>query len=116
MASGPVDAPPVILVHGWSLDSTIWFYAKRDLARRFRVIVWRHRGLGDSRVDSTSAVRVFNMAEDLATVLRHAGNRPAVLVGHAIGSMIIQTWSAIIPRRCGKWLASCCLTPPTPIR
>ena len=29
---GATDAPPIILTHGWSLDSTIWHYAKCDLA------------------------------------------------------------------------------------
>jgi pimeloyl-ACP methyl ester carboxylesterase len=90
-ALGPANAPTVILVHGWSLDSTIWFYAKRALAERFRVIVWDHRGLGKSKVESTGAVQLSNMAEDLRTVMRYAGPRPAVLVGHSIGGMTIQT-------------------------
>jgi pimeloyl-ACP methyl ester carboxylesterase len=90
-ALGPSDAPTLILVHGWSLDSTIWFYAKRALAKRFRVIVWDHRGLGESKVESTATVQLSNMAEDLRTVMRYAGERPAVLVGHSIGGMTIQT-------------------------
>jgi pimeloyl-ACP methyl ester carboxylesterase len=90
-ALGPADAPTVILVHGWSLDSTIWFYAKCALAKRFRVIVWDHRGLGRSKVQSTGTVQLSNMAEDLRTIMRYAGNRPAVLVGHSIGGMTIQT-------------------------
>jgi pimeloyl-ACP methyl ester carboxylesterase len=90
-ALGPADAPTVIMIHGWSLDSTIWFYAKRALAKRFRVIIWDHRGLGESKVESTGAVQLSNMAEDLRTVMRFAGDRPAVLVGHSIGGMTIQT-------------------------
>lgn len=35
---GDPASPPIILVHGWGMDSTIWFYAKRDLARDFRVL------------------------------------------------------------------------------
>lgn len=90
-AVGPTDAPTVILVHGWSMDSTIWFYAKRALGKRFRVIVWDHRGLGKSKVESTGAVQLSNMAQDLRTVMSYAGDRPAVLVGHSIGGMTIQT-------------------------
>ena len=36
---GSADAPPIILVHGWAMDSTIWFYAKRDLARKLPVLI-----------------------------------------------------------------------------
>jgi predicted alpha/beta-fold hydrolase len=116
-ALGPTDAPTVILVHGWSLDSTIWFYAKRALARRFRVIVWDHRGLGESNVESTGAVQLSNMAEDLRTVMRYAGDRPVVLVGHSIGGMTVQTLLRDHPRRSSAMSrAWCCSTPPTPIR
>jgi pimeloyl-ACP methyl ester carboxylesterase len=55
------------------------------------VIVWHHRGLGQSKVESTGAVQLSNMAEDLRTVMRYAGDRPAVLVGHSIGGMTILT-------------------------
>ena len=37
---GDASAPPLILIHGWGLDSTIWLYARRRLAQGFRVIVW----------------------------------------------------------------------------
>ncbi len=104
-ALGPADGQPIILTHGWSLDSTIWFYAKRDLAKRFRVIVWDHRGLGKSEVESTSAVQLSNMAADLKTVLAYAGARPAVLVGHSIGGMTIQTLARDNPELFGGNIA-----------
>ena len=104
-ALGPADAQPIILTHGWSLDSTIWFYAKRDLAKRFRVIVWDHRGLGKSEVESSSAVQLSNMAADLKTVLAYAGARPAVLVGHSIGGMTIQTLARDNPELFGRDIA-----------
>lgn len=86
---GPPDAPPIVLTHGWGLDSTIWYYAKRDLARRFRVIVWDLPGLGKSKAGK-GAVDLANFAADLQAVLALA-ERPPVLVGHSIGGMTIQT-------------------------
>jgi pimeloyl-ACP methyl ester carboxylesterase len=106
---GPSDAPTIILIHGWSLDSTIWFYAKRDLAKRFRVIVWDHRGLGQSKIESTSAVQLSNMAKDLRTVLDYAGPRPVVLVGHSIGGMTIQTLARDHPELFGRKIAGAVL-------
>lgn len=84
---GSPDAPPIVLTHGWGLDSTIWSYAKRDLSRRFHVIVWDLPGLGKSK----GPISLEAFAADLRAVLNLAGGKPAVLVGHSIGGMTIQT-------------------------
>lgn len=86
---GPPEAQPIILTHGWGLDSTIWFYAKRALSQRFRVIVWDLPGLGRS-VSKTAEISLSNFAADLKILIQMAG-RPVVLVGHSIGGMTIQT-------------------------
>lgn len=88
---GSPAAPPIILVHGWAMDSTIWFYAKRDLARNFRVICWDLPGMGQSTPASPSAIGLTEFAQDLRTVVGLAGERKVVLVGHSIGGMTIQT-------------------------
>jgi pimeloyl-ACP methyl ester carboxylesterase len=89
--SGPADAPPVILTHGWGLDSTIWYYLRRDLAKRFRVIVWDLPGLGRSRAASGKAIDLTHFAQDLKALLSLTGGKPVVLVGHSIGGMTLQT-------------------------
>jgi pimeloyl-ACP methyl ester carboxylesterase len=101
---GAADAPPLILVHGWSLDSRMWFYAKRDLAQHFRVIVWDLPGLGKSKRPADGHVRMSSFAEDLATVVASAG-KPAVVVGHSIGGMIIQTLARDRPELFGRDIA-----------
>ncbi len=93
---GPRDAPPIVLTHGWGLDSTIWFYAKRQLSRRFRVIAWDLPGLGKSKA-GRGAVDLRRFAADLRSVLALAEGRPAVLVGHSIGGMTIQTLARDAP-------------------
>jgi pimeloyl-ACP methyl ester carboxylesterase len=84
---GQQDAPPVILTHGWGLDATIWFYLRRELSRRFRVIAWDLPGLGKSR----GKVGLEDFAVDLEALLSLTGGRPPILVGHSIGGMTIQT-------------------------
>jgi len=88
---GPREAPPVILTHGWGLDSTIWYYLRRHLATRFRVIVWDLPGLGRSRAANGQAIDLSHFAQDLKAVLALTGGKPTVLVGHSIGGMTIQT-------------------------
>ena len=84
---GDPGAPPIILTHGWGLDSTIWGYAVEDLASRFHVITWDLPGLGRSR----GRIDLKSFAADLRVVTELAGSRKAVLVGHSIGGMTIQT-------------------------
>lgn len=88
---GPPTAPPIVLVHGWAMDSTIWFYTKRDLARNFRVLCWDLPGMGQSTPASPSAIGLTEFSQDLRTVIGLAGDRKVVLVGHSIGGMTIQT-------------------------
>jgi pimeloyl-ACP methyl ester carboxylesterase len=87
---GPAGAPAVIFTHGWGMDSTYWDYAKRDLANRFTVVVWDLPGLGRSKPPADRRIALANFATDLAGLLGTLG-RPAVLVGHSIGGIAIQT-------------------------
>ena len=88
---GPPDAPTVILTHGWGMDSTIWFYLRRALARRFHVISWDLPGLGKSHAASLGAVNLESFAEDLKFLLTITNGQATVLLGHSIGGMVIQT-------------------------
>ena len=77
----------IVLTHGWAMDNTIWHYAKRDLSRQFRVIVWDLPGLGKSKGE----ISLENFAASLAAVVEHSGADRVGLVGHSIGGMTIQT-------------------------
>ena len=95
--TGPVGAPVVILTHGWAMDSTIWYYAKRDLSRQFRVISWDLPGMGKSTPATPSAIGLSEFAQDLKTLIDLSGEQKVVLVGHSIGGMTIQTLARDFP-------------------
>jgi pimeloyl-ACP methyl ester carboxylesterase len=88
---GPIGAPPIIFTHGWGMDSTFWHYAKQDLGDRFRLVLWDLPGLGKSKAAGNEAVSLSAFATDLATLIDVSGRQPAVLVGHSIGGITIQT-------------------------
>jgi pimeloyl-ACP methyl ester carboxylesterase len=102
---GPIDAPPLIWTHGWGANSTEWFYEKRYLAERFRLIVWDEPGLGLSKKPDNNDYRLEKLAADLHAVLELAGDRPAVLVGHSIGGMITLTFCKEYPETLGTRVA-----------
>jgi len=43
---GAGSGVPLVLIHGWGLDSTIWDYASRALGIRHPLVVWDLPGLG----------------------------------------------------------------------
>ena len=88
---GPAEAAPIILTHGWGMDSTFWYYAKQDLGDRFRLILWDLPGLGKSRPADKRAISLDAFAAELAALVEGCGSQRPVLVGHSIGGMTIQT-------------------------
>ena len=95
---GPVNAPTLVLTHGWSTDNTEWFYAKRQLAGPFRIIVWDLPGLGETMSPADDDFSLERMATDLHTVLTLANGKPVVIVGHSIGGMINLTFCKMYPQ------------------
>ena len=112
---GPADAPPVVMTHGWGCDSTEWFYPKKNLAGRFRLIIWDEPGLGLSKKPNNNDYRLEKLAADLEAVLTFAGDQPAILVGHSIGGMITLTFCKLFPESLASgWRGSFLPTRPTP--
>ena len=89
---GPADADPVVLVHGWGLDSDEWSYALRELGDRYRLIAWDLPGLGQSGRPPDRDWSLEKLARQLDAVVALAGDRPVTLVGHSIGGMILLTY------------------------
>jgi pimeloyl-ACP methyl ester carboxylesterase len=89
---GPRGADAIVLVHGWGVDNRAYFYTKRALSMRHRVIAWDLRGLGKSSRAANGDYSLDAMADDLAAVVDLAES-PVVVVGHSIGGMIAQTFA-----------------------
>lgn len=102
---GPSDGPTLVLTHGWSMNSTEWYYSKGHLTNRFRLIVWDLPGLGGSAQPRDRDLALEQMASDLAAVLSLTEGRPVVLVGHSIGGMINLTFCRLHPELLGSKVA-----------
>lgn len=99
---GPPDAPTLIFTHGVSLDGTAWYYARRHLATRFRLVIWDVPGFGLSHGPQDGNYRMERLAEDLQAVIAFAGSQPVVLVGHSMGGMITLTLCRLFPQLLGR--------------
>ncbi len=94
---GKSDGPTVILTHGWGMDSTEWYYAKKELAKEHRVVVWDLPGVGLSTRAPNNDYRIERFATDLHAIVEWSGAPRIVLVGHSIGGMILQTYARLFP-------------------
>ena len=94
---GSVDAPRLILTHGWGCDRQMWLYAATHLSRHYRIVTWDLPGLGLSTQPASRDYSISKMAHDLRAVLDATGDKPAILVGHSIGGMITLTLCKLFP-------------------
>jgi pimeloyl-ACP methyl ester carboxylesterase len=80
---------PLVLVHGYTCDSTDWTWVIPELLQHFRVIAYDHRGTGRS-----GPARDHSMArqvEDLVSVIEHLGVIEPIVVGHSMGGAIASS-------------------------
>jgi pimeloyl-ACP methyl ester carboxylesterase len=71
---------PVLLVHGFPLDRTMWKAQREELCDEFRVIVPDLRGFGESQVIPGVAT-MEAMADDLAGLCNHLGLTGKIVLG-----------------------------------
>lgn len=109
---GPEDGQPIILSHGWGPNSTVWYYAKRQLSDRFRVIVWDLPGLGKSSKPKNKDYSLEKYARDLEAVIDLVG-KPVILLGHSMGGMLTLTFCRLFPEQLGSRVAGLILVDTT---
>jgi 3-oxoadipate enol-lactonase len=89
---------PLILVHGFPLDHTIWNAVADQLKNRARIILPDLRGHGRSPVRSGVATMQM-MAGDLARMLDQLKIEKAAVVGHSMGGYVALAFAREFPDR-----------------
>ena len=105
---GPVDAPAVVLLHGFPETWRTWRTVAADLVTDHRVVVPDLRGAGcsdlapdDGRTDpdGRTAYGPAALAADLDGLAAALDLAPAVVVGHDMGAMVALAWAHDAPGR-----------------
>ncbi|MFN8532165.1 MAG: alpha/beta hydrolase [Dehalococcoidia bacterium] len=99
---GNPTAPPVILLHGGSLNAHAWDAIAEQLADRFRLIAPDARNHGDT--DSfDGAYDYSDLAGDVGRLADAVGIVRHGLIGHSMGGRIAQVYATRFPERL-DWL------------
>ena len=96
---GPVDAPQLVLAHGWVCTGRAWHEQVVRLADRYRIITYDQPGHGRTSSPPASAYSIDLLGETLAAVLREATRpEPVVVAGHSLGGMTLLNAARRFPK------------------
>ena len=98
------EGEPIVLVHGWMSDATMWGMdaarnPKLDPPPGFRVIALDCRGHGQSDKPHDRALYGTEMAMDVVRLMDHLKIPKAHLVGYSMGAFIVGKIAAAHPDR-----------------
>jgi sigma-B regulation protein RsbQ len=88
---GRPDGPPMLFVHGFGCDQTMWRLVAPAFTDTHRVILFDQMGFGGSDLDAYDPERHGDLqgyAEDLLAVCDALDLTEVVLVGHSVSAMI----------------------------
>jgi len=89
---------PLVLIHGYPLDHSIWNDVAGLLKDKYEVIVPDLRGFGDSTTVE-SFYTIMDMADDLAGLLDHLKAKRVILAGHSMGGYVALAFAKRYPGR-----------------
>ena len=92
------NGTPVILVHGFPFNRSIWYPIVPNLEQKARLILPDLRGHGQSPVpEGVYSMRL--MAEDLRALMDSLQIDKAVLAGHSMGGYVCLAFAKAYPQR-----------------
>ena len=87
---GPPGAPTVVLLHGWTVNAALnWFAAFEPLARHVNVVALDHRGHGRG-IRTWRRFRLEDCADDVVALADQLGIDRIIPIGYSMGGPIAQ--------------------------
>ncbi len=89
---------PIVLIHGFPLDYTMWQPQVRALKNHFRVVTYDVRGLGRSPLND-APVTMDSYVDDLFSLLDHLNISAPAICGFSMGGYIALRAAERAPQR-----------------
>ena len=87
------EGDPIVLIHGFGLDSRIWGKHVEELSKSNKVITYDLRGFGKSSLPSGT----YSHSEDLHELLKELNIQNPKIVGHSFGGEIAVEYALKYP-------------------
>lgn len=100
------EGEPLLLIHGLGYGRWGWGPAAELLSRRFQVVRFDNRGVGESDVPP-GPYSVGQLVEDAVAVLDAAGFQRAHVLGTSLGGMVAQELALAHPERVRRLVLAC---------
>ncbi|MBY6140955.1 alpha/beta hydrolase [Leisingera daeponensis] len=91
VVSGLTSGQPIVFIHGFGCDQSMWRQVVPSLAEDFRIVTYDLTGMGQSDLSAYDPGRYADLqahADDLLLIIDELELEKAVLVGHSIGATI----------------------------
>ena len=106
------EGPLLILLHGWPQTWYEWRKVMPALADKFTVVAPDLRGLGLSEKTQIGYDK-HTIANDIAALIKHLGERSAIVVGHDMGGKVAYVLGLLHPELVTKLIMVDCMPPGT---
>jgi pimeloyl-ACP methyl ester carboxylesterase len=93
------SGPPIVLLHGFPFNRSIWDEQVAVLTDRYRVITPDLRGFGETPLPADGASEMTDMARDVAALLDQLEIRRAVIGGLSMGGYVAFAYYRLFPLR-----------------
>lgn len=95
---GAPSNPPILLIHGWTCDSTDWSFTIPSLLETHYTITLDLRGHGHSSASASSSFTITDFSSDAVALLQHLNLTKDVLVmGHSMGGIVASCLTGLYP-------------------
>ena len=101
------QGPPIVLLHEWAADHSLWHSVAGKLKDRFTLYYWDARGHAGHPVLGSEPPTVQQMARDLRLMIDFFKLQDPILVGHSMGALTI--WEFVKQYGCDNIAKFCFL-------
>lgn len=95
------EGAPLLLIAGFSSDSTSWAPISQRLAKTRRLIMPDNRAIGRTR-GGGEKIALHDYAEDMIALIDHLGLRTVDILGHSMGAAVAMEIASAWPNRVDK--------------
>lgn len=97
------DGLPLLLIHGWTFDRTIWCSQVSEFNRYFKTIIYDRRGYGES----DGKIDLRKDPDDIDDLLNHLAIDSASLLGMSQGGRVALRYTITRPERVRALILQC---------